>query len=67
MDGELLTLEEVAAYFRVCHRTVRRWVDQGRLEAFRTAEGGAGRLLFKPAAVAALLESMREPAQGGAA
>lgn len=68
MEQELLTLAEVARYFRVCHRTVRRWVDQGRLEAFKTDEGGSGRLLFKRAALDALLETMRATsAQGGGA
>jgi excisionase family DNA binding protein len=31
----LLTIEEVARIFRVTPRTIRSWIDQGKLEAVR--------------------------------
>ena len=35
----LLTPREVAAIFRVDHRTVNRWADEGRLHTIRTPGG----------------------------
>src|SRR6266545_6205174 len=35
----LMTSAEVAAVFRVCRRTVKRWADAGRLRALRTPTG----------------------------
>lgn len=32
-----LTLQEVSRYFNVHARTVRRWIDAGRLAAIRTS------------------------------
>ena len=36
---EILTTKEVATLFRVGQRTVYRWIDSGRLEAFQTPGG----------------------------
>lgn len=53
---EYLTLQEVAAKFRVDPRTVRRWVANDQLAAIRIG----GRLLrFRPEDVEALLQVTR--------
>lgn len=49
----LLKLKEAADLLRVCTRTVRRYVAEGRLCAMRTP---GGRLLFKRADMLALLQ-----------
>ena len=40
----LLTTREAAGVLRVCTRTVRKWVQGGRLVAMRTHAGRGGRL-----------------------
>lgn len=37
--NEIFTTSEVAAKFRVGQRTVYRWIDKGRLDAFQTPGG----------------------------
>lgn len=49
----LLTTREVAALFRVDEKTVRRWVDAGRLTVIRTPTGR--KLLFRESEVRAQL------------
>ena len=41
-----MTLAEVAEFLRMSRRTVRRWVDEGRLKACRTHPGRGGRILI---------------------
>ncbi|MBO0789790.1 MAG: helix-turn-helix domain-containing protein [Ktedonobacteraceae bacterium] len=38
--SELLTISEVAHQLRVEYATVRRWINQGKLEAVRLDEEG---------------------------
>jgi excisionase family DNA binding protein len=42
-EAELLSASEAAAVFDVTSQSIRRWVDEGRLEALRI---GKGRLVF---------------------
>ncbi|MCL4370664.1 MAG: helix-turn-helix domain-containing protein [Chloroflexi bacterium] len=35
IDGNLLTIEEIASYLRVCRRTAWRWCKSGKLPAFK--------------------------------
>ncbi len=37
-DGKLLTAREVAEMFQVDQVTVRRWIHQGKLQAFRAGD-----------------------------
>lgn len=55
MEGHerLLTTREVAVLFRVDEKTVRRWVDAGRLTVIRTPTGR--KLLFRESEVRAQL------------
>lgn len=39
MTNEILTTSEVAKRFRVGQRTVYRWIEKGRLDAFQTPGG----------------------------
>lgn len=43
MDTELLTIAETAAWLRVSVKTLREWVRNGRIEAYRVG----GRLRFR--------------------
>ena len=57
--GQLLTLEEVAAYLRVSPATIRRWTNAGRLPCYRP--GGAGsRRLFSPEQVFTFLANSEQ-------
>lgn len=38
-EKTLLRPDEAAAFFRVSLRTLYRWIDQGRLPAYRPATG----------------------------
>ena len=49
----LLTCAEAAELLRLSTRTIRRWVDEGRLTAFRSHPGIGGRLLLRRADVLA--------------
>jgi excisionase family DNA binding protein len=44
LPRELLTPTEAADLLRVRPRTIRKWIDCGRLPAFRTDPGRGGRL-----------------------
>jgi excisionase family DNA binding protein len=48
-----LTPSEAAELLRLTTRTIRRWVSQGRLIAWRTHPGRGGRLLLRRADVLA--------------
>lgn len=52
---EILTTKEVAELFRVGQRTVYRWIDNNRLDAFQTP-GGHWRV--RGTSVMALFRSM---------
>lgn len=54
LQQHFFTPAEVAALMRHTVHTVRRWVKDGRLEAFKPA--GSRRLLIPAAAVQRLLE-----------
>jgi excisionase family DNA binding protein len=56
----LLDLKETAAVLRCSTRSVRRRVEDGRLRALRTAEGGSGRLLVPKSELKRLLSTMVE-------
>jgi len=49
-DGELLTLNEVAAYLKACKRTICRFAQNGDIPAFRLG----GHLALSPFRVRAL-------------
>ncbi|QDT35995.1 Helix-turn-helix domain protein [Stratiformator vulcanicus] len=45
-SSEFLSVAETAQHFRVSEKTVRRWIDKGRL--FATQPGGPGGRLLIP-------------------
>ncbi len=51
----VLTLREAAGLLRVSERTVRRWINSGRLGAGRTTAGRGGKLLIARAAIERIL------------
>lgn len=36
---QLLTIRQVADHLQVCERTVRRWIQEGKLRAMRIGRG----------------------------
>ncbi len=37
---EILTAQEVALYLRINHRTVKYWIQQGKLEGYKIGKRG---------------------------
>ncbi|SRR5712692_4437442 len=65
LDDEYLTVAEAAALLKVNKSTVRRWIDQGSLPAYRL---GQRRLALKRTDVARLITPLDRPEKmGGAA
>ena len=58
---DFLTVAEVAMRCRSSVRTLRRWIDQGRIPTHRIGR----RLLVAEADLAAFLSSCRRPMAGG--
>ena len=61
----LLTAAEAAELLRLSTRTIRRWIAEGRLTAFRSHPGNGGRLLLRRAdllAAVGIVEPEPEPA-----
>ena len=54
---DLLTVEQAAHFLQVSQSSIRSYIRQGRLEAFRIA--GKRKVLIKRAALLALLEPAR--------
>lgn len=54
---DLLTVEQAAQFLQVSQSSIRSYIRQGRLEAFRIA--GKRKVLIKRAALLALLEPAR--------
>ena len=54
----VLLVPEVATAFRVCPKTVTKWVRAGRIPAFRTP---GGHLRFRKAEISALLQPEPRP------
>ena len=52
---ELITPEESAGLVRVSTRTIRRWIEQGRVQAVRTHPHRGGRLLLRRSDVLAVV------------
>lgn len=57
----LVPLEDVATFFHVDARTVRRWARTGKLHTRRTAPGGSGRVLVARVEIARVLTTMDQP------
>ena len=51
----VLTLREAAGLLRVSERTMRRWINSGRLQAGKTTAGNGGKLLIARAAIERIL------------
>src|SRR5438128_1104686 len=63
LDEEYLTVAQTAAALRVNKSTIRRWIDQGILPAYRV---GQRRVAIKRPDLARLIAPAREaPEQGG--
>ena len=56
-DPDILTIRDVAARLGVTTRTVRRWIDAGRLAVHAKGPGPTGMLLFARSDVEAIAES----------
>lgn len=55
--GDLLTVEQAAQYIQVSQSSIRSYIRQGRLQAFRIA--GKRKVLIHRSALLALLEPAR--------
>ena len=59
-DHDLLTLDEAAQLLRCAKSTIRRYVDSGRLPAYKLGGGATSKLLFKREELFGLLEPAGE-------
>jgi len=57
LPPRLLTTEEVAEILRVCPRTLRRWVRDGKIPTVRFVNTGSGRVLFRHEDVTAFVNA----------
>lgn len=63
----LVPLEQLAGFLHVNVRTVRRWMREGKIRAYRTSPCGSGRVLVARAEVTRLLSELAVavPFRGG--
>ena len=54
----LLTTDEAAEFFKVCKRTLARWIASGRIKAVRLTPTGSGGVRVPRAEVRRALEGM---------
>jgi excisionase family DNA binding protein len=57
----LVSAAEAAKFLKISPRTLRRWVNKGKLRVMRTSPTGSGRVLVARTELAALLVRMAEP------
>ncbi len=54
---ELMTMDEVADFYRVKRQTIQGWVSQGHLRQLKVGPGKNGAVRFRREDVEALLET----------
>ena len=61
-EDVLIDVKEAMALTGLCERTIREWIDQGKLPAFRLGEGKRPPIRLKKRDVLALLRPVLRPA-----